>query len=76
MNSRRRMSGPIRRRPNTIMSLNETVACITKNMGAAVRSGVNRVNWPTTTQGLRHVRSCTNNELGFYYARRVISSRP
>ena len=24
----------------------------------------------------RHVRSCTDNELGFYYARRVISSRP
>src|SRR5207342_2544527 len=29
-----------------------------------------------TTQRLRHVRSCTDNELGFYYARRVISSRP
>ena len=29
-----------------------------------------------STRRLRHVHSCTDNELGFYYARRVISSRP
>jgi hypothetical protein len=28
------------------------------------------------TQGPRHVRSCTDNGFGFYYARPVISSRP
>ena len=37
---------------------------------------VHNITVPHDAKGLRHVRSCTDYGLGFYYARLVISSRP
>ena len=37
---------------------------------------VHSMKVPLDAKTAPHVHSCTDNELGFYYARRVISSRP